>query len=321
MKRTGHLLLLSMALLALITGCASRAKSNNTTGSSQSTTQGTAATAPLNFSKMYMYADAQRNQRLWIHTKGDNTQIDNKSSVDYLMLTNRGEVTVYTVEDVKLRDFRGLDQREIIKKARDLSEKYFLKRQKEHIEAAQDDIKRMQNSPTKVVGLLDAPVDRVIENDNTYISYIKSIKFSQSFKPATNKLKASVVSDSTGNESMSEKISFTAPRAATEFLPATPMPNRDKLDADYFKYLGSSAPSPSDATYAQTLASHKKAYKLTSDEVMQLGPSTNGLVFKDRYMGYVLFNDDGMWITRTTNPKALIEYDKPTTKGITVKDQ
>lgn len=197
MKKLVSLLILSVSLFTL-SACGEKNEPSSTPESEASSGK------EMTFSE---YFDQSKNKtQIWYRVRADEDGIGKDTGINIAYVFNNNKVTKYDEFEMTLGDVARMDDSKIIKEMKEQTTEHEESKLEENIGNAEETIRNRESNPAEK------------ENIDLFTEQLNSLKDSDIYLPKPSKYKFSIYTDTTGNNTVSEKISFTFRRQELAYL-------------------------------------------------------------------------------------------------------
>lgn len=199
MKKKIGLLILSVALISLLTACSEKKDATSSTPESESTNG-----KEMTFSQYF--AKSKKEAQIWYRVRANDDGISKDTEISSAYVFDNNKVTKYAYIEMSLGDASKMSDKEILKEIKKQQNAYDQNIIDENIKRVEETIHDRENSTSGA--------DQIALFDEQ----LKYLRDSKVYTPEPSKFKFSIQTDGTGNNAASEKISFDYKKQELAYL-------------------------------------------------------------------------------------------------------
>lgn len=199
MKKKIGLLILSVALISLLTACSEKKDATSSTPESESTNG-----KEMTFSQYF--ARSKKEAQIWYRVRANDDGISKDTEISSAYVFDNNKVTKYAYIEMSLGDASKMSDKEILKEIKKQQNAYDQNIIDENIKRVEETIHDRENSTSGA--------DQIALFDEQ----LKYLRDSKVYTPEPSKFKFSIQTDGTDNNAASEKISFDYKKQELAYL-------------------------------------------------------------------------------------------------------
>lgn len=199
MKKKIGLLILTVALISLLTACGEKKDAASSTSESES-----ASVKEMTFSEYF--AKSKKEAQIWYRVRANDDGISKDTEISSAYVFDNNKVTKYADIEMSLGDASKMSDKEILKEIKKQQNAYDQNIIDENIKRVEETIHDRENSTSGA--------DQIALFDEQ----LKYLRDSKVYTPEPSKFKFSIQTDGAGNNAASEKISFDYKKQELAYL-------------------------------------------------------------------------------------------------------